>query len=139
MITLKDYLKKYSSINTEFINELFSLYDPDVDTGEFPINLNNVAKWLQTRPQSLKATLTRSYTKNTDYIIKKQKNASGQSIEIYMLSPSCFKKLIMCGKTKKSEDARSYFIEIENHIEHYMNHIIAGLNAKIRKLEKNKK
>jgi hypothetical protein len=83
--------------------------------------------------------LTNSYSKNIDYKVKKGKSTGGRPSEIIMLTPDCFKRLTMSSKTKKSEEVRTYFIELEKHIDKYKNYIIDGLNKKIDILENNQK
>jgi phage anti-repressor protein len=41
-----------------------------------------------------------------------------------MLTPDCMKRLCMVSKTKKAEEVRSYFIELEKHINQYKDVII---------------
>ena len=45
----------------------------------------------------------------------------------------------MSSKTLKAEEVRTYFIEIEKHLDKYKNYIIEGLNNRINKLETNQK
>ena len=45
----------------------------------------------------------------------------------------------MNSKTKKAEEVRTYFIELEKHIDKYKNHIIEALDKKINILENNQK
>ena len=47
MISLQEYLKKYSVINNKFIDDFFSLYDRNTTDNDFVINLETVAKWLK--------------------------------------------------------------------------------------------
>ena len=63
MLLLQEYLKKYSTISSKFIDDFFSLYDRDTDQSDFVINLLILAKWLMTTKGELKKTLLNSYTK----------------------------------------------------------------------------
>jgi hypothetical protein len=45
----------------------------------------------------------------------------------------------MLSKTKKAEEVRTYFIEIEKHLNKYKDHLIDILNKKINILEYNQK
>lgn len=59
--------------------------------------------------------------------------------EIILLTPDCFKRLCLLSKTKKGEDVRTYFIELEKLINNYKNYIIEGLNNTVKILENNLK
>ena len=57
MSTLQEYLKKYSVINSKFIDDFFSLYDRNTDQSDFVINLLILAKWLMTTKGELKKNI----------------------------------------------------------------------------------
>ena len=73
MNSLQEYLKKYSVINNEFINDFFSLYDRNTTENDFVVNIETIAKWLKTTKGHLKETLINSYSLNIDYKTKKEK------------------------------------------------------------------
>ncbi len=133
------FLKKYSTINNNFIDDFFSLYNI-YNKNEFIINLDKVSKWLKSRKGNLKDTLINSYKLNTDYIINQLKaNKVGAPKEEILLTVKCFKMLCMNSKTEKSNEVREYFYKLEEFIDKYKNYIIEGLNDKIKKLENNQK
>lgn len=134
-----DFLKKYSTMPNEFIDDFFSLYDRNTDSDDFVINLDIVAKWLKSTKGHLKETLTNSYIKNIDYISKKGVSTGGRPLENILLTPDCFKRLTMSSKTKKAEEVRTYFIQLEKHIDKYKNYIIDGLNAEVKNLRNNQR
>ena len=136
---LKDYLKKYSTINSKFIDDFFDLYNYETTQNDFVININIISKWLKSTKGHIKETLIRTYIKNVDYKIKKGTSTGGRPAEIIMVTPECFKRLCMSSKTLKAEEVRTYFIEIEKNLDKYKNYIIQGLNNKINKLEINQK
>lgn len=72
-----------------------------------------------------KKTLIRTYIKNIDYIINKNNNknigSGGHNKENILLTPDCFKRLCMLSKTKKAEEIRTYFLELEKLIHNYKN------------------
>ena len=136
-ITLQKYLKVYSSINTKFIDDFFSLYKIDTIDTDFVINLDTVSKWLNSHKYTLKDTLTKSYAREVDYIVKKGTTTEkGRPAETILLTPECFKRLCMLSRTEKAEEVRSYFIAVEQNLDKYKNYIIEGLNKKIKKYEK---
>ena len=136
---LKVYLHKYSTINSKFIDDFFNLYNYETSQNDFVININIISKWLKSNKSDIKKTLIRTYIKNVDYKIKKGTSTGGRPEEIIMITPECFKRLCMSSKTLKAEEVRTYFIEIEKHLDKYKNYIIEGLNNRINKLETNQK
>jgi phage anti-repressor protein len=137
---LRDYLIKYSTISTKFINDFYSFYTNE--DSEFKIDLDIISDWLQSRKDHLKTTLKETYTKKIDYIIIKigsnGKHGAALKEKIY-LTPDCFKRLCMMSRTKKAEEVRTYFIQLEKHIDKYKDYIINGLSKRIGILENNQK
>ena len=88
---------------------------------------------------AVKETLTDTYTKNLDYKISKGKSTGGRPSEIILLTPNCFKRLCMLSKTKKAEEVRTYFLELEKHIGKYKDYIIEALDKKVGILTNNQK
>lgn len=106
---LIDFLKRYSNISNDFIDDFFSLYDIN-DTNKFIVNLDKIAEWLNTKKSDLKKTLQKSYKLNTDYIINKVKNNNrGAPKEEILLSVKCFKLLCMKSNTKKVKMLENIF------------------------------
>lgn len=125
MESLQDYLKKFSVVSNKFIDDFFSLYQYNTKDSEFVIDLEVLTKWLSARKSTIKDTLKKSYTKNIDYTEKIIKNTTvGRPSEQVMLTPDCMKRLCMVSRTKKAEDVRSYFIELEKHINQYKDVIV---------------
>ena len=139
MFSFSDYLKKYSTINTKFIDDFFKLHQYKFDFNEIYIDFNLVVKWLKVRRDHLKSTLVNSYIKNVDYTVQKGKSTGGRPMEIIYLSFDCFRRLCMLSRTMKAEEVRTYFIEIEKHINKYKDHIIDALNSKVDILQNNMK
>jgi hypothetical protein len=92
-----DFLKKYSNVPNQFIDDFFSLMDyRDFESNEKIVDLDKVIKWLDINKGMAKKTLTNSYRKNIDYIIKKvikPKGKGGQNAEIILLTIRCFTPL----------------------------------------------
>jgi len=144
MIGVKDFLKKYSSISNNFIDDFFSINSYEYFDDSFVINLDVVAKWLGSHKGNLKSTLLKSYKKNVDYIIEKLKKGKGTGRgatikEKILLTPNCFKKICQLTKSKKGNEVRDYFIQVEETLFKYKDYIIQGLQDKIKKLEHNQK
>ena len=119
LITL---LKKHTDIDVDFINTFFSLYDLD-NKNIFIINLENIAKWLDSKKGDLKETLLNSYKLNIDYIINKTSSngRKGAPKEEILLTVKCFKLLCMQSRTKKAVEVREYFYALEELIDKYKN------------------
>ena len=147
-ILLDDFLKYYKeNYNTNqqfiaFIDDFHNIYTFDTENeNEFIINIDIVAKWLFSTKSRLKETLVRSYNKNIDYKVSKEKNGkiSKSNKEIILLTPDCFKRLCLVSKTKKSEEVRTYFIELEKILDKYKSYIINAMKKQIKVLENNQK
>jgi len=141
-MNLSNFLKKFSTLNNDFIDDFYNIYDPDINIlNDFPINIETVSKWINSKKGRLKETLINTYTKNIDYKITKEKEGkiSKSNKEIIMLTPDCFKRLCLLSKTIKAEEVRTYFLELEKLIGHYKNYIIDGLKKTIQILENNTK
>ena len=139
LMKITDFLKKYSTINSKFIDDFFGLHEYKIDLTQIYINFDLVCKWLKSRKADLKSTLTKSYIRNVDYTIKKGKSTGGRPLEIINLSFDCFRRMCMLSRTKKAEEVRSYFIDIEKHINKYKDYIIEALNKKVDILDNNQK
>ena len=139
-LSLQEYLKKFSSINNNFIDDFFNLYDENTVDDDFVINFDISSKWLNIRKDSLKRTLIESYRKNIDYKITIEKSTSaGRPKETIYLTPDCFKRLCMLTKSEKGEEVRSYYIQLEKHIDKYKDNIINDLRTRVQVLERNMK
>ena len=55
-----EFLKTHTKINNDFIDDFFGLYKPE-DKYNFSINLEHIAKWMNTNKSDLKETLINSY------------------------------------------------------------------------------
>lgn len=139
---LIDFMKRYSRISNEFIEDFFGLYDnSSTDTVPFLIDSDVIVKWLDTTKFALKKTLSETYKKNTDYVIRKSEptGKKGAPREVILLTPKCFKLMAMQSRTKKAIQVREYYYELEVLLDKYKEYIIAGLNDKIQALENNQR
>ena len=143
MITFIDFLKKYSTIPNQFLDDFYKIFNHTIiDSNEINIDLDNVIKWLQIKKQSAKDTLTKSYKKNIDYKIlkiKKQHGSGGHNKEKIYITVNCFKKICQLTKSKMGNQVRDYFIIVESLLNKYKDYIINGMQEKITKLEKDQK
>ena len=140
--SLKDFLKKYSTLSNDFIDDFYSIYNfNEYNNNDFIINLEIVVKWLDTKKAKIKETLINTYNKNIDYKISKEKEGkiSKSNKEIILLTPDCFKRLCLLSKTKKAEEVRTYYIELEKLLNNYKDYVIEGLKKTVKILENNQK
>ena len=116
-LSLQDYLKKYSSINNKFIDDFFGLYDFKTSNDDFVIDLEHVSKWLNCKKFTINDTIRKTYQLDVDYKISKSINQkpTGRPREEVMITPNCFKRFCMMSRTKKAEEVRRFFIDLEDH------------------------
>ena len=115
-LSLKNFLKKYSTLSNEFIDDFYAIYDfNEYNNDDFIINIDVITKWLESRKSRIKETLLNTYNQYIDYKISKEKlnsKISKSNKEIILLTPDCFNRLCLLSKTKKGEEVRTYFIEL---------------------------
>ena len=139
-LSFKDYIKKFTTVNNKFVDDFFSLQDETTTESDFVIDIDAIAKWLIVRKDSIKKTLLETYRKNIDYKITQNKmTTAGRPSEKIMLTPDCFKRVCMLTKSPKGEEVRTYYIEIEKHLDKYKDNIINDLRKRVDVLERNLK
>lgn len=119
------FLKKYSTIDQQFIDDFYSFYDSNKNEYDFIIDLDKMAKWLDTKKDNIKRLLIANFIENQDYI------QTGKNKKIILLTYECAKLLTMISRTKKADIIRKYHIEIEKLLINYKDIIIESLNRKI--------
>ena len=139
-LSLQEYLKKFSSISNKFIDDFFSLYNENTNNDDYIVNFDTATKWLKLRKDSFKRTIIETYRNNIDYKISINKSINaGRPSELIMLTADCFKRLCMLTKSSKGEEVRSYYIQLEKHIDKYKDNIINDLRSRVKILEQNMK
>jgi len=139
-LSLRDYLKKFTPINSKFIDDFFGLYTEKTDDTDFVINIDVISKWLLLRKDSIKKTLLETYRENIDYKVSTNKSTTaGRPSESIFLTPDCFKRICMLTKSSKGEEVRSYYIQLEKHLDKYKDNIINDLRNRVKVLERNMK
>ena len=116
MLSVKDFLKKYTTISNNFIDDFFELYDNNSVNTDFLLDADVICKWLNIRKDTIKKLLKHSYNKNIDYIVERIKKEKGSG------SGATLKEKILLTPLFK-----------------YKDYIIQGLQEKIKKLENNQK
>lgn len=130
----KTYVKKFTTVPEEFIDEFFELYtgDKTVEQTDFVIRLDAVAKWLKCSKRTLSHTLRTSYKEKFDYIVTKptdvvKKDPRHNNYKLYLLTPDCFKQLAMMSRSKNASLVRAYFIEVEKLFIRYRDELFKGM------------
>jgi phage anti-repressor protein len=133
----KTFLINNSNIKKSFINDFFEIIREDYFelSENFLISSNKLQLWLNiTSRNDFHDTIKRSYTKNIDYIITKPnvKGIGKNNEKIYMLTPDCAKMILQSTKSKKGNEVRRYFIEIEKMLYKYKDLIIKNLTNELK-------
>ena len=81
MLSVKDFLKKYTTISNNFIDDFFELYDNNSVNTDFLLDADVICKWLNIRKDTIKKLLKHSYNKNIDYIIERIKKKKVLEVE----------------------------------------------------------
>lgn len=135
-ISLQDYLKKFSSISNKFIDDFFGLYNENTKSSDFVVDIDALAKWLDILRGNIKKTLIASYRENIDYKVSQNKmTTAGRPSEKILLTPDCFKRVCMLTRSSKGEEVRSYYIQLEKHIDKFKDNIINDLRSRVKVLE----
>jgi superfamily II DNA or RNA helicase len=135
---LIDFIKNNQLvIDNNFIDDFIHIYNIENDYN-FSINIDIIAKWLNSNKSDLKDTLLNSYKENIDYkIIKGKSNGlKGKPRETILLTPKCLKILTLRSKTKKAFKFQNQYYELEKIIFEYNNFIVNSLEEKIKILNK---
>jgi phage anti-repressor protein len=122
---LAKFLKKYSVIDDEFIDDYHTFFDEKADELFWTINLYDIAKWLDIKEVKLKELLTNNFIKEIDYIIDKN------NINNLVLSPKCCKLLCMMSESEKANLIRTYYIDLEKLIIKYKEEIVNDLDKQM--------
>ena len=139
---LRDFLLSHSKIDETFILDFFDIRTNyhAIKHKPFIINLEVVSLWLCTRKTKLKETLVKSYKKNIDYKIAARARSpnttrgGNNKIDVF-ITPDTFKMLCMRSNTKKAEEVRKYYVQLEDLVNEYREFIIKSQSDKIERLE----
>ena len=139
--SLKQFLEKYSTIDSHFLNDFLCVFDNDGKINhEFNINLEKLATWLEVDFDKLKNTLIKSYIKYTDYIINEVPTLQkGCKKKVFFINGETFRKISMKSKSNKGNEVREYYIELEKMIDKYKDYLIEYFEGKTKKLLNNQK
>ena len=129
-INLKKFLKTYTAISNNFIDEYYHFYELCENT-KFGINVELVIKYLDYKDeQKFIEKIRNNYIIKQDFIIKRKLNPGSKSAKRveYLLSLDCFEKICLTSKTSKGNDVRDYFIILRKFINYYKLHFANSIN-----------
>lgn len=139
---ITDFLKKYSVINTKFIDDFYSFYNESKNEYDFTIDLSNISFWLDVKKEHLKRLLESNFIKNQDYIENKEtvkgQGRGASNTKIVLLTYTCAKLLCMISKCEKANLIRNYYIDLEKLLIKYKDDIVKSLNTQLGIKESNK-
>ena len=131
---ITQFLKKYSLIDNNFIDDFYSFYDEGKNEYDYTIRLELISTWLDVRKDHLKRLLESNFTDNQDYIEYKQTGLKGigkNNTKIVLLTYTCAKLLCMISKSEKASTIRNYYIELEKLLISYKDNIVNDLNNQL--------
>lgn len=94
-----------------FIRDFPELYCENTKDNDIVINLDYVAKWINTRKSRLTETLKLSYKLGVDFVLRKARNpdkkdSRSNNYKECFITPNCFIKLCMLSKAKNADTIR---------------------------------
>ena len=134
------FINKYSCVNSKFVKDFYNIIKEDYIEryNEFLIDFEILRIWLEIKNKRIFSdTIKKSYKKNIDYKIikeKKSEGSGGHNLEKILLTPESAKKLCLSTKSKKGPLVQQYFLDLEVALYKYKNYIIDGLSKKIKQL-----
>ncbi len=99
-ITFKDFIKKYWTINNDFIDDFYSIFE-NYNNNKICINIDIITKWLNTVKKNTIELIITHFTENVHYVYNKNINLNNK-ITMF-ISPRCFKQYCMMTTTEKSK------------------------------------
>jgi hypothetical protein len=122
---LAKFLKKYSVINDEFIDDYHTFFDEKADELMCTINLYDIAKWLDIKEEKLRELLINNFMEHIDYIMDKK------NFNNLVLSPKCSKLLCMMSESEKANLIRTYHTNLEKLLLKYKEEIVNDLDKQM--------
>ena len=141
-LSVPDFLKKYTAVPNVFIDELFAMMQESTGPFDAVLDLDVVARWLSCKKFTLMKTLHKTYKRDIDYTEVKapppqRTHRGNNNYKRVMLTPDCFKHLCMQSRSRRAQEVRMYFIEVERVLLHYRNDLVKGLRQRVGSLERN--
>ena len=139
---MEDFIKEHTTLPKKFVDDFYFITQKTYSDTNTIIDFGLVAKWLETRKETLKEVLIKNFEKNFDYVEKKLTKKDGAKTNNYIdikISSTCFKELCMISQTVKAKEVRKYFLEMEKIVKKYYKIIEEKLYEEIGLLKENQK
>jgi phage anti-repressor protein len=140
---ITDFLKKFTLIDSKFIDDFYSFHDEKKSEYDKTINLNNISKWLNVRKDNLKKLLIDNFEDGKDYTEFKEKTIGkgkgSNNTKTILLTYECSKLLCMISRSEKATMIRNFYIEIEKILINYKDNIAQNLYDQLEIKINNKK
>ena len=133
-ISFIELLKKYTIVDTEFINIFFSKFKIGGELN-FDIKDEAIAKYLGITLKNLRQRLSNEYSKNNNFIenVDFIKVNTGKTSGVsYMCNYQCFEKIAMSGDSEQSEAVRMYFVKIREFLVENQKTILQAMENKTK-------
>jgi hypothetical protein len=105
---ITEFLKKFTLIDSKFIDDFYSFYDEGKNEYDKTINLENISKWLYVRKDHLKKVLIDKFKYDDDYIqfneIYDGKHVFTNNKKKVLLTSECAKLLCIISHSKKNKN-----------------------------------
>ena len=124
---ITEFLKKFTLIDSKFIDDFYSFHDEGKNEYDKTINLENIASWLNVRKDHLKRLLIDNFEEGKDYNESKEKSTKNHKVsnnkKKVLLTYECSKLLCMISRSEKASTIRNFYIEIEKILINYKDNI----------------
>lgn len=142
--SIETFIKIHSTIPNKFVDDMFELYDTSTTQTDLAVDVDKMATWLGVKKFTIIKTLKHSYRENIDYTIRKIPNPKGlkyggNTYKQVLLTPDCFKRVCMQSRSKRAEDVRTYFIDIEALVIRYKDQMMSGMETEMKHMASNQK
>lgn len=142
-MSFSQFLLKYTTINTKFIQDYANIFTDNYDTKKTIIDSEILRKWIQmSKKQYFYEVIRKKFRENIDYKLQKEDTTGKHGGHLkykYLLTPNTAKEICMMCQSPFAGEVRKYFIAVEDALDKYKNHIINSMQQKINQLENNQK
>lgn len=126
-----EFIKKYSSVPHDFIDDFFGIDEQTNDSeDDCIISLSTVAKWLEEKESKLMKILNKNFTRDKDEEPMFEDEPMDEDLMYFktieingtektLITPDCFKELCMIIKTPKAKAISDFYTSSEKFIMEY--------------------
>jgi hypothetical protein len=140
---ITEFLKKFTLIESKFIDDFYSFYDEGKNEYDKTIDLEKIALWLNVTKGHIKRLLIDNFEDGKDYNEFKPKSTKEHKVsnnkKTILLTYECAKLLCMISRSEKATMIRNFYIEIEKILINYKDNIAQNLYDQLEIKVNNKK